>query len=124
MLLAPLGLKGHSPCSLITPNGGSLITFAGGIISTASGYGFCHTCALEDITVNVGAARAKVLSVSYDTVRFIVPRKVRIRPRFFYLYAIEVGDKSVSTQQMKKQNYLTPNISSFPADGSYFTTFT
>ncbi len=25
MLLAPLGLKGHSPCSLITPNGGSLI---------------------------------------------------------------------------------------------------
>ncbi len=25
MLLAPLGLKGHSPCSLITPNGGSEI---------------------------------------------------------------------------------------------------
>ncbi len=25
MLLAPLGLKGHSPCSLITPNGGSLL---------------------------------------------------------------------------------------------------
>ena len=23
MLLAPLGLKGHSPCSLITSNGGS-----------------------------------------------------------------------------------------------------
>ncbi len=25
MLLAPLSLKGHSPCSLITPNGGSLV---------------------------------------------------------------------------------------------------
>ncbi len=28
LLLAPLGLKGLSPCSLITPNGGSLITLA------------------------------------------------------------------------------------------------
>ena len=25
MLLAPMGLKGHSPCSLITPNGGSYL---------------------------------------------------------------------------------------------------
>ncbi len=29
MLLAPLGLKGHSPCSLITPNGGSRMPLAG-----------------------------------------------------------------------------------------------
>ena len=25
MLLAPLGLKGHSPCFLVTPNGGSYV---------------------------------------------------------------------------------------------------